>query len=241
MRKRSAFKQKPWNKVTRIEKFWIPQLQLANTLQNNTFSTTGSPGYLVFWDPFVQNTQGSATFNFNGPGMGNVKIHRMQGYLRCHGITESESSAPPYNAPLYLLDYVWMVLDKASDTHDAGSFPAVSMNPSLYSSGDMYELLQRDDILSWGTVDVPRSTFHTMNPSSVFDAMSNQLTRPRPSIPFPRIGPMGLNIKRGKALACICAGRALVDGIGGSSVDDGLEANASVVVVDAVYRVLCSA
>ena len=54
------------------------------------------------------------------------------------------------------LDYAWMVLDKLADTHDAMPPVPSSFSLSAYSLGDLYELLQRDDLLSWGSVDVPR-------------------------------------------------------------------------------------
>lgn len=239
-RSKSPFKQKPWNKVSRMEKWWVPNQSIFGTTQQQNFATTGSPNYVVFWDPWVQATRSLVTFQI-GPGLQSVKIHRMDGRIAMHGVCPAWPEEPPNPPSLMTADYVWLIVDKAADTHDAGSFPATSLNPSHYSSGDLYELLQRDDILRWGSIDVPVTRPIGLFQSETGADMLGWLPR-RSNLPFPRIGKMGLNIKRGKALACIVAARAIPDG-GGSvaDIDDGLEMLASTLVVDPTYRVLCSA
>ena len=54
--RRSSFGQKPWNKVSRNDKFWVPGYQIKDALQSATFSTLGTPAYAFYWDPFVEAT-----------------------------------------------------------------------------------------------------------------------------------------------------------------------------------------
>lgn len=253
-RRTGGIRQKPWNKVPRIQKFWVPDARMRTANEMMSLDANAmSAAYIQFWDPFIQNTEGVAAFNFTGPGFSGVKVHRIQGHIKLYGISQQSvptitanrvDSDPPFPPPMAVVDYAWMLLDKAADTHDAGSFPATNMDPSLAQTGDMFEILQRDDVLRWGSVDVqcvrPQALESGQNGISLTPMMG--YLPYRSSIPFPRIGKFGLNIPRGKALACLAAARCLPDGWGGLSIDDGADAKPTVrVIVEPVMRLLCSA
>lgn len=264
---RRGFRQKPWNKVARIEKFWTTCPTLPNAAvytlvagSNNAEQIMGLTG------PELAADQTLAAIGQRA--LQHVKIHRIQGHLwawcapldgdRISGAASSTTvGAYPDTSPqipntgndvppnIVMLNYVWLKLKTDANTPSDPTTLGVpaDFNPNV--THDLANLLERDDILSWGTIPIFGAVvrMYTTQPATNTQAM--QVANPGQyfqdhvaKIPLPRVPKMGLNLRKGESLACFAA---IWDGPGSitsNNIDDVTPPRG--VIVYPTLRLLCS-
>lgn len=177
-RRRGGIRQKPWNKVTRMEKFWRACAEAKDHEQY--YLAKGTNVAVV-----VANIRGmdvasdavtSGTFE---PALQHAKLHRFQGSILCWldpgdqqsfvGVTSTDTThggvfpevtptTPTAGAvPLsnvQLLQYMWMYVQTSANTELdqalLGSSTGQDLNPNW--TQDLPTLYARDDVIAMGTV-----------------------------------------------------------------------------------------
>lgn len=260
-RRQRGFRQKPWNKVQRIEKFWtLPPLMYSGPAGVFTLDagTTNAQ--------YVARLVGEGLAADLGAGaigqraLSHVKIHRFQGKLFCWLDPADENffeldarfdeaggpAGQPVPPNIQMLTYVWMKLKDDADVPETNALTAVThYNPR--PDQDLNSLLIRDDIISWGSIAVygtdPYMFTNTGGPVSALVVGAAGMWRgPREPthIPFPRIPKAGLNLRKGESLVCACS---TWPGPGGNaqspSNPTAVQTRRNVVVMPN-YRLLCS-
>lgn len=180
-RRRSGLRQKPWNKVTRMEKFWTVPSEVPNAaVYTAAQASTNAIQIVAITGASLAADQFNAAAGQRA--LQHAKLHRFDGYLWAW-LAPNGSGASPGPTHLrgsYRLDdladnleqfgtggiqlppnlqmctYVWLKLkataDAATFSVDRQSGTAGNWNPQPYL--DLPNLLLRDDILRWGTLPV---------------------------------------------------------------------------------------
>lgn len=215
-------------KVARIEKWWAPNT--TEPQQDPVSLGTGSPVNAIlikkaFYD--TSNDGGSAIAR----GLGG-KLWRFDGFLKLFmDPTSSDTGSSLLNMTRIM--YVWLKLKV-----DANSYTGATLGGATDFAAvlDWPNLMRRDDILRWGSVDVygptpdAQSSFPvaTQMPTGGFahtnytgDVLANKRSysvRGDAHIPFPRVPKAGLNMKVGEELALFCQAYNLTDTLNTSGV-----------------------
>jgi len=261
-KRKGGLRQKPWNKVTRIEKFWTVNPELPSQLPPYTVQTN-SPNaqYVVgLTGQLLASDQNATEFP---RALQHVKLHKFQGaiwaWLNPADHFEEENSWTGTNGPggltpsanIGMLSYAWFKLKEDANVPGPGTVINVA-NYNIRPNQDMADMLLRDDIISWGTVPVfGISPFnftplvHTNATAGVAAGISAMITEAGvyrqnhvAKVPFPRLPKTGMNLRKGEALMCAVAawmGPGAVDGNPVTTEDASRE-----VQVFPLYRMLCS-
>lgn len=267
-RRRSGIRQKPWNKPSRIEKFWVPATGMAQGTQSYLISpaTTGTPTNVAFIDG---QSLTSDQFQTEVPrALQHAKLHRFQGHLwawldpqdfaaAADGSPTQEASWAGTGGPgghilpsnIAMLTYVWLKLKEVANVSGGNTVGAAPGDFNPRPDQDLPNILLRDDVLSWGTMPVfgivPRS--FTAMYSAAAASRSPQVVGSSgmyeqshvARIPFPRLPKTGMNLRKGEALVCVVANW----GGPGAWTTDGLavdDPGMRGIVVFSDYRMLCS-
>lgn len=176
---RRGIRQKPWNKVARIEKFWSPSPQMTVGATDVTkFSGTAaqvsgtSAQYICFLDAEqLCGNQAAGAFEATQRALQHVKIHRFQGSIMvwinandqspiANSAFRSQEAGDDGNVPevdAVMLTYMWLKLTEVSNTAVSnGVYSAGNFNPR--PDQDLPNLMMRDDIMKWGNVLVKGPT-----------------------------------------------------------------------------------
>lgn len=264
MRRSRGLRQKPWNKPTRMEKFWAVNAEMPNN---------GAP-YVV---PGGASTNATYCAGIDGQvlasdqtgtvfprALQHVKLHRFQGAIWAWlspDFQRQESNAwdgtagpggleTPANVGM--LSYAWFKQTETANVPGPGTVVNVTnFNPR--PGQDLANMLLRDDIMSWGTMPVfgitPRlfnEIVHTNGTPGIAAAITTMLSPAAQyyqsrvaRIPFPRLPKAGLNLRKGESLMLACAawpGPGAHNGLTPSETDP-LDND---VLVYPLYRMLCS-
>jgi len=178
-RRKGGLRQKPWNKPTRMEKWWaIPGPNTANAAVVTAVAGLNYPMLVVALDGAI--LRGEQTVSAAPMSMQNVKLHRFQGHIwawldpldaqrhysaadEIHGpaVGESASDTNTVQAPsnIAMCNYAWLKVKELGNVPGSGDLPSgpggivfernYNMVPTAISA-----MLLRDDLIAWGCVPV---------------------------------------------------------------------------------------
>lgn len=267
-RRGNRLRQKPWNKPTRIEKFWAVPLSEVN-VTSFAILTNGTAQQVVNVSGTELAAQGIVQ-NGIGPNsaLAHVKLHRIQGQILAWldpttsnlergaidtavgiGTSAVTLEAGAQRLPdVHMVNYVWLKLktDADSSTDPAQLGAATNFNPR--PGQDWPALMVRDDILAWGCVPVFGirtrmlnqwlfGATTTVNNTEWLTEQGQYSHEHVAKIPLPRIGKLGMNLRRGERLACFAASFPGPGGVSASVEDD---ASSRDVIVFPQLRYFCS-
>lgn len=263
-RRRTGFRQKPWNKPTRAEKFWTTAPEMFN---NNSYllSGTGTAAlYVAGLDG--QQLAGDANTSVTIRAAQHVKLHRFQGYIwawldpqvssdtdgrpteETWGTGTGGDFGHPLRPNIQMLSYAWFKLKEDADVAGINAVGQAVTHFNPRPGQDLANMLLRDDLITWGQMPIwgidPRMYTReyfaaATSVASLIAGHSGMDSVGRVArIPFPRLPKAGLNLRKGEALMCAVA---MFGGPGGYVTDP---ADPDEVLRDAVifpqYRMLCS-
>lgn len=228
-RRRGGMAMKPWNKPTRMEKFWsiLETVVDAEVINIPASSTTAMKIFEVSGQVLAAD---QAQANVGPRALQHAKLHRIDGAIwawldpmiqyedfgawKEGGVVYGEQPVPN----IHMLTYVWMKTQQTSDASgDNPSGAAGNFNPN--PTQDLSKLLLRDDIMKWGTIPVfgivPRiftamfrlggggvnAAFDAIHTANAGMYLHNQVAK----VPWPRIPKQGLNLRKGENLTCFAA------------------------------------
>lgn len=190
--RRRGFRQKPWNKVTRQHKFWVPapDLTLAQTNESGigvglsgatkTIKTNAAAYVVALHAEGLTGQPVAGAISASQRALQHVKLHRFQGdiFVWCQqfdtspppkSIFQTEEAGTDGTVPepdATMLTYAWLKLKEGSNTPlDNGLFSASNVNPR--PDQDLINMMMRDDVMKWGNLVVRGITPRYRNQKSV--------------------------------------------------------------------------
>jgi len=230
-----GLRTKPWNKVPKRDKFWTFNEGLQNALVYNL--AAGSNNAVQICEIAGSNlTDAPGAVNTGIRALEHAKLHRIQGYiwawlaplekmkfsavaststtnLSYTGSAQGQSTGNDVPSNICMMNYVWLKLktDANVPSQPVQLGAAADFNPNV--THDLTNLMQRDDILAWGTIPVfgivPR--MYTLQPatgnagSMMVGNAGMYLQNHVAKVLIPRMPKEGLNLKKGEVLACFVA------------------------------------
>ena len=267
MRRKRAFTQKPWNKVPRIEKFWTTYGRLSDAPSIQLSPNTNNADFVVAMTgaELAADQLGNA---IDQRALQHVKVHRMQGHIwawlapmqhvnlmaaagtttppaypQVTPIVPSKGAEIPSN--IQMVNYVWLKLKADANTASNPGFlgTAADFNPNI--THDLANLLERDDVIRWGTVPVYGQVVRMYNDRAAGDLQALEVSNPGQyfqngvaQIPLPRLPKSGLNLRKGEWLMCYVATWNGPGTFSSNNLDDQTP-NRGVVLYPCI-RMLCS-
>lgn len=234
MRRRNPMRQKPWNKVQRIEKFWTTYGSLANAPVNQMVAGVNDASQIVAMSGAAMAADQLGN-DIGQRALQHVKVHRLTGAIWCWlaPLDRQNRSAPattgshqafPSTTPvtpgfgaevppnIQMVNYVWLKLKAEANTP---SNPGALGNPADFNPNvthDWANLLERDDVISWGTIPVYGAVARMYTDVTSGVTQRQEVANPGQyfqngvaKIPMPRIPKLGLNLRKGDWLMCYAA------------------------------------
>lgn len=260
MKRRRGPSVKPWNKVPRMEKFWVPSVYLDQNGVNQIILTT-QPQYIQYYtgEQLTAKSKSSGIVASDERALQHAKLWRFQGAVWCWldpntgdrqptgGDDGSSEFGLDVRTNVEMLTYIWLKLSETAATPTLNSPPL----PALLDPRPAFELanlLTRDDIISWGTIPVfgisarqYTALFGTGFSSLQAQALNaGQYAQSHVArIPWPRVPKLGFNLKKGEGLACL-AGRWPGPGSASNNPNDDQSGDVRGIITCDVSRVLVS-
>lgn len=201
-------------RVPRIDKYWVPNTTTPLDDPISLGGSTNTPELpVIIKHVFYDTSQDGGTALSRGLG---GKLWRIDGFIKAY-LNPLDTAYTVASPMMSRVMYFWMLQKTSANTYDGST---LGNSSDFAPAEDWQNIMRRDDVLRWGTVDVygpvpdAQSSIPVVHGISSTVAFSTSLIngdvlvnkraypfRGDAHIPLPRIPKAGLNLKSGVELA----------------------------------------